>query len=86
MSRTAPASWPGDRGHDCGVGAARPTGAGACGARHSWGGCGAGFGLTATLVKETVAQFSARGLTGVGTTWQTVVAVGLGALGIVLVR
>ncbi len=47
---------------------------------------GTSFGLTATFIKETVAQFSAHGLVGVVTTWQTYAAVGFGALGIVLVQ
>jgi hypothetical protein len=44
------------------------------------------FGLTATLIKETAAQFNARGFVGVFTTWQTYAAVGTGILGIVLMQ
>jgi drug/metabolite transporter (DMT)-like permease len=44
------------------------------------------FGLTATLIKETAAQFNARGFVGVFTTWQTYGAVGTGILGIVLMQ
>lgn len=47
---------------------------------------GASFGLTATLIKETTAQLSARGPVGVVTTWQTYAAVGFGVLGLVLMQ
>jgi hypothetical protein len=47
---------------------------------------GTSFGLTATLIKETVAQYSARGVLGVVSTWQTYAAVGLGLLGVVLMQ
>jgi hypothetical protein len=47
---------------------------------------GASFGLTATLIKETAAQFSAHGLYGVFTTWQTYAAVGTGILGVVVMQ
>jgi drug/metabolite transporter (DMT)-like permease len=47
---------------------------------------GTSFGLTATLIKETTAQLSARGVTGVVTTWQTYGAIGMGILGIVLMQ
>ncbi|HEX3335027.1 MAG TPA: DMT family transporter [Jatrophihabitans sp.] len=44
------------------------------------------FGLTATLVKETVTQLSEHGVLGVVTTWQTYVAVGFGVLGVVIMQ
>ena len=44
------------------------------------------FGLTATLIKETIAQGDARGLLGILTSWQTYVAVSFGILGLVLVQ
>lgn len=44
------------------------------------------FGFTATMMKETIAQGQARGLTGVFTTWQTYVAVLSGISGLVLVQ
>ena len=47
---------------------------------------GTSFGLTATLIKETAAQFNADGFVGVFTTWQTYAAVGTGILGIVLMQ
>jgi drug/metabolite transporter (DMT)-like permease len=47
---------------------------------------GTSFGLTATLVKETVSQFSERGVIGVVTTWQTYVAISFGILGVVLMQ
>lgn len=47
---------------------------------------GASFGLTATLIKETIAQGEARGAVGVFTTWQTYVAVCSGIAGMVLVQ
>jgi drug/metabolite transporter (DMT)-like permease len=47
---------------------------------------GTSFGLTATLIKETIAQGDAHGLVGVFTTWQTYVAVCCGILGLVLVQ
>jgi drug/metabolite transporter (DMT)-like permease len=47
---------------------------------------GTSFGLTATLIKETAAQLSARGIIGVVTTWQTYAAVGTGLLGVVLMQ
>jgi drug/metabolite transporter (DMT)-like permease len=47
---------------------------------------GASFGLTATLIKETTAQFAAHGLLGVLTTWQTYAAVTTGLLGVVLMQ
>jgi drug/metabolite transporter (DMT)-like permease len=47
---------------------------------------GTSFGLTATLIKETVAQLSARGVFGVVTTWQTYAAVASGLLGVLLMQ
>jgi drug/metabolite transporter (DMT)-like permease len=47
---------------------------------------GTSFGLTATFIKETVAQGQQGGLTAVLTTWQTYVAVAFGILGLVLVQ
>jgi drug/metabolite transporter (DMT)-like permease len=47
---------------------------------------GASFGLTATLIKEVVAQFSARGIVGVVTTWQTYAAIGTGIFGVVVMQ
>lgn len=47
---------------------------------------GTSFGLIATLIKETVAQLSDRGIFGVMSTWQTYAAIGFGVLGIVLMQ
>jgi hypothetical protein len=47
---------------------------------------GASFGLTATLIKETTAQWSARGVLGVVSTWQGYAAVGFGLLGLVVMQ
>lgn len=47
---------------------------------------GTSFGLTATLIKETIAQGQARGLLGVLSTWQTYLAVGFGVSGLVLMQ
>jgi drug/metabolite transporter (DMT)-like permease len=47
---------------------------------------GTSFGLTATMIKETIAQGQDRGVAGVLTTWQTYTAVGFGVLGLVLVQ
>lgn len=47
---------------------------------------GTSFGLTATLIKATIAQGGAHGLVGVLTTWPTYVAVACGVLGLVLVQ
>lgn len=47
---------------------------------------GTSFGLTATLIKETVAQFSDHGVLGVVTTWQTYAAIGTGLLGVTLMQ
>jgi drug/metabolite transporter (DMT)-like permease len=47
---------------------------------------GTSFGLTATLIKETAAQLSARGVYGVVSTWQTYAAISTGLLGVVLMQ
>jgi drug/metabolite transporter (DMT)-like permease len=47
---------------------------------------GTSFGLTATLIKETAAQYSAHGWVAVFTTWQTYAAVSTGLLGIVMMQ
>jgi drug/metabolite transporter (DMT)-like permease len=47
---------------------------------------GTSFGLTATFLKETIAQGAAHGLLGVVTTWQTYIAMCFGILGLVLVQ
>ena len=58
-----------------------------CGARPAWvRRPGTSFGLTATMIKETIAQGEARGAVGVLTTWQTYTAVGFGVFGLVLVQ
>jgi drug/metabolite transporter (DMT)-like permease len=47
---------------------------------------GTSFGLTATLIKETAAEFDSHGIVGVFTTWQTYGAVGMGITGVVLMQ
>ena len=47
---------------------------------------GTSFGMTATFIKETVAQYDANGLVGVFTTWQTYAAACSGILGILLMQ
>lgn len=47
---------------------------------------GTSFGLTASLVKESVAQLSSRGLFGLVSTWQTYAAISFGVLGVILVQ
>ena len=47
---------------------------------------GTSFGLTASLVKESVTQLSDRGLFGLVSTWQTYVAISFGVFGIILVQ
>jgi drug/metabolite transporter (DMT)-like permease len=47
---------------------------------------GTSFGMTATLIKETVEKLSRDGVTGMLSTWQTYVAAGFGILGLVLVQ
>ncbi|MDT4917557.1 MAG: hypothetical protein QOH89_2257, partial [Pseudonocardiales bacterium] len=47
---------------------------------------GTSFGLTATLIKETVAQYDVHGFVGVFSTWQTYAAAGNGILGILLMQ
>jgi drug/metabolite transporter (DMT)-like permease len=47
---------------------------------------GASFGFTATLIKETVAQLTSKGIVGMLTTWQTYGAIGCGLLGVVVMQ
>ncbi len=47
---------------------------------------GTSFGLTATMIKETVDKAESDGVVGVVTTWQTYVAVAFGIGGLVLVQ
>ena len=47
---------------------------------------GTSFGLTASLVKESVTQLSDRGVFGLVSTWQTYAAISFGVLGVVLVQ
>jgi drug/metabolite transporter (DMT)-like permease len=47
---------------------------------------GTSFGFTATLIKETVGQFSANGILGVVTTWQTYTAMVFGLLGVMVMQ
>jgi drug/metabolite transporter (DMT)-like permease len=47
---------------------------------------GTAFGLTATLIKETVTQLTDHGLLGVVTTWQTYAAIGFGLLGVLIMQ
>ena len=47
---------------------------------------GTSFGLTATLIKETVSQYDVHGFVGVFTTWQTYAAACNGILGILLMQ
>jgi drug/metabolite transporter (DMT)-like permease len=47
---------------------------------------GTSFGLTATLIKETVTQLKSHGVLGVITTWQTYAAVGFGLLGVLIMQ
>lgn len=47
---------------------------------------GTSFGLTATLLKESVTQLDNRGLVGLLTTWQTYAVVGFGLLGVLLMQ
>ena len=47
---------------------------------------GTSFGLTATLLKESVTQLDRRGLDGMLTTWQTYAVVGFGLLGVLLMQ
>ena len=44
------------------------------------------FGLTATLIKETVAELSHHGFVGMVTTWQTYAAIGVGLSGVVIMQ
>ncbi len=47
---------------------------------------GTSFGMTATFIKETTAQFSRHGIVGIVSTWQTYAAVSFGILGLILVQ
>jgi drug/metabolite transporter (DMT)-like permease len=47
---------------------------------------GTSFGLTATLIKETVEQFSAHGVFGLVSTWQTYAAILTGLTGVLLMQ
>ncbi|MDP9094197.1 MAG: DMT family transporter [Actinomycetota bacterium] len=47
---------------------------------------GTSFGLTATLIKETVSQFTADGFLAILVTWQTYVAITFGVLGVLLMQ
>lgn len=47
---------------------------------------GTSFGLTATLIKETVTQLTRHGIGGMLTTWQTYAAVGFGLLGVLVMQ
>src|SRR6202012_3837110 len=47
---------------------------------------GTSFGLTATLVKESVNQLTTRGLVGLVTTWQTYAAISFGVFGVLLMQ
>jgi hypothetical protein len=47
---------------------------------------GTTFGLTATLIKETVDQLSAHGVIGMLTTWQTYAAVATGIFGVLVMQ
>jgi len=44
------------------------------------------FGLTATLIKETVEEFGSHGLLGLVTTWQTYAAVATGLAGVLIMQ
>lgn len=47
---------------------------------------GTSFGLTATLIKETLGQLDANGVMGMLTTWQTYAAVACGLFGVLLMQ
>jgi drug/metabolite transporter (DMT)-like permease len=47
---------------------------------------GTSFGLTATLVKETVARLNAKGIVAILTTWQTYAAVAVGLAGVLIMQ
>lgn len=47
---------------------------------------GTSFGLTATMIKQTVDRLDAGGVVAVVTTWQTYTAVGFGILGVVTMQ
>jgi hypothetical protein len=47
---------------------------------------GTSFGLTATLVKESVNQLTTRGVFGLVSTWQTYAAISFGILGVLVMQ
>jgi hypothetical protein len=47
---------------------------------------GTSFGLTATLVKESVNQLTTRGIVGLVSTWQTYAAIGFGVFGVLIMQ
>jgi drug/metabolite transporter (DMT)-like permease len=47
---------------------------------------GTSFGMTATLIKETVEQFDHDGILGVVTTWQTYAAIAAGVSGVLIMQ
>jgi drug/metabolite transporter (DMT)-like permease len=47
---------------------------------------GTSFGLTATLMKETIAQLTGNGVIAMLSTWQTYAAIGFGVSGILLMQ
>ncbi|MBV9595162.1 MAG: DMT family transporter [Actinobacteria bacterium] len=47
---------------------------------------GTSFGLTATLIKETVNQLTHHGIVGMVTTWQTYAAIGTGVFGVLVMQ
>ena len=47
---------------------------------------GTSFGMTATMIKATMAALAVDGISGLLTAWQTYVAVGFGVTGLILVQ
>jgi hypothetical protein len=47
---------------------------------------GTSFGMTATMIKATMAALAVDGITGLLTAWQTYIAVGFGVTGLILVQ
>jgi hypothetical protein len=47
---------------------------------------GTSFGMTATMIKATMAELASHGVTGLLTTWQTYVAIVFGITGLILVQ
>lgn len=47
---------------------------------------GTSFGLTATLMKESINELTAEGVVAVGTSWQLYAAIGLGIFGVLLMQ